>query len=98
MNASSLMVFVQFKSMEKPSNPQHPMRPSGDVAVLVPVGHPKSGFPLLHWANLHRRSCLSDMNMRDGSTIHPAMSLPSYLYQSTSSGPAIVPMALLPLP
>src|SRR5262245_65333495 len=89
---------AQFGPMLNPSCEQHPGRPSGDATDEVPLGQPKSGLPLLHCTNLHSRSGTSLVNVRVASTTQPNVSFPSYLYQSTSSGPAIFPDTELPLP
>ncbi len=65
---SSLMA-AQSRSMSKPSVPQQPVRPSGDVAVVVPPGHVTEGeLPSWHSTNLQMRAGFMNWTLREGPT------------------------------
>ncbi len=61
-----------------PAPAQHPTRPSGDVAEVVPEGQEKlASTPLAHSTNLQRRTGSDDVIERVASTTQPKVSAPA---------------------
>src|SRR5690348_13528456 len=68
------------------------------LSVVVPLGQVTLGLlPSAHWAYLQMRSPGPE-SWRVGSTLHPKVSSPAYLYQSTSLPPwPSMPATFVPL-